>query len=106
MLTNGMIASGLQAGYATLDSLRAVMRSGNITGIDSKPTTTMLGYSSGGQAVGWATELHPTYAPELEIAGAALGGVVPNLTALLNLRKFFSLCVGISGFVTATNIHY
>jgi hypothetical protein len=87
LLTNGTIASGLQAGYATLDSLRAVMRSGNITGIDPKPITTLLGYSSGGQAVGWATELHPTYAPELEIAGAARGGIGPNLTALLNLRK-------------------
>ncbi|KAF2397903.1 LIP-domain-containing protein [Trichodelitschia bisporula] len=83
-------SSGLQAGYATLDSLRAVYQSGNITGIDSKPITTLHGYSSGAQAVGWATELHPTYAPELEIAGAAFGGLVPNLSALLEMPIYQS----------------
>jgi hypothetical protein len=51
-LTN-ITVSGLQAGYATLDSLRAVQQSGNITGINPKPITTLHGYSSGAQAVGW-----------------------------------------------------
>jgi hypothetical protein len=27
--------------------------------------------------------MQPTYAPELKIAGMALGGLIPNLTALL-----------------------
>lgn len=75
-------ASGLQAAYATLDSIRAVKQSGNITGINMNPITTLHGYSSGAQAVGWTTEMHPTYAPELEIAGAAFGGLVPNISAL------------------------
>lgn len=99
-----LIASGLQAGYATLDSIRAVQQSKNITGIDPKAITTLHGYSSGAQAVGWvrptlfsqrsrthmqikATELHPTYAPELEIAGAAFGGLPANISALLEMRK-------------------
>ncbi|KAF2423431.1 LIP-domain-containing protein, partial [Tothia fuscella] len=83
-------SSGLQAGYATLDSLRAVFQSGEITGINAEPITTLHGYSSGAQAIGWATELHPTYAPELKIAGAAFGGVVPNLTALLELPAYLN----------------
>lgn len=34
-----------------------------------------------------ATELHPTYAPELNIAGAAFGGLPPNISALLEMRE-------------------
>lgn len=83
-------AAGPQAGYSSLDSLRAVYASGNLTGINTDPLTTMHGYSSGAQAIGWATELHPTYAPELKIAGAAFGGLVPNLSALIEMREFSS----------------
>jgi hypothetical protein len=32
--------------------------------------------------------LHPTYSPELKIAGAALGGLIPNLSALLELERY------------------
>lgn len=81
-------ASGLQAAYATLDSIRAVKQSGNITGINTNPITTLHGYSSGAQAVGWATEMHPTYAPELEIAGAAFGGLVPNISNLFEQEAY------------------
>jgi len=83
-------ASGLQAGYATLDSFRAVKQSGNFTGIDADPTITMYGYSGGGVSAAWTTELQPSYAPELKIAGAALGGLVPNMTlglALYNKKE-------------------
>jgi hypothetical protein len=64
------------------------MASGNITEISSSPITTLHGYSSGAQTVGWTTEIHPTYAPELQIAGAAFGGLIPNLTALVELQGF------------------
>ncbi|QDS76000.1 hypothetical protein FKW77_004607 [Venturia effusa] len=86
--TQAAFSSGLQAAYATLDSIRAVKQSGNITGIDKNPITTLHGYSSGAQAVGWTTEMHPTYAPELEIAGAAFGGLVPNITALVDEQSY------------------
>lgn len=78
------VGSGLQAAYATLDSIRAVKQSGDITGIEKDPITTLHGYSSGAQAVGWTTEMHPVYAPELKIAGAAFGGLVPNISALFD----------------------
>jgi hypothetical protein len=32
--------------------------------------------------------LHPTYSPELKIAGAAIGGLIPNLSALLELERY------------------
>jgi Secretory lipase len=40
-------------GYSTLDSIRAVWSSGNFTGIDQKPLTTLYGYSGGAVASGW-----------------------------------------------------
>jgi hypothetical protein len=43
----------------------------------------MWGYSGGSLATEWAAELQPTYAPELNFAGAALGGLVPNITSVL-----------------------
>jgi hypothetical protein len=49
------IASGLQAGYATLDSIRAVKLSSNITGINPDPVVTMHGYSNGAQTIGWVS---------------------------------------------------
>lgn len=68
------------AGYATLDGIRAALNSGSFTGIKSKPTITMWGYSGGSLATNFAAELQPSYAPELAIAGAAVGGTVPNIT--------------------------
>ncbi len=38
----------------------------------------MMGYSGGGQATAWASELAASYAPELNIVGAAQGGVAAD----------------------------
>lgn len=43
----------------------------------------MAGYSGGGMAVAWAAAMAPRYAPELEIAGAAMGGVPMNLVKMM-----------------------
>ncbi|KAJ3493172.1 hypothetical protein NLG97_g4902 [Lecanicillium saksenae] len=81
-------SSGIQAGQATLDSVRAALASGNITGISSSARYQMWGYSGGSIASEWAAELQPSYAPELEFAGAAFGGLIPNLTeAALTMNK-------------------
>lgn len=45
----------------------------------------MTGYSGGSLACGWAAELQPSYAPELQFAGAALGGVIANVSSALGL---------------------
>ncbi|RMX98433.1 hypothetical protein D0868_10092, partial [Hortaea werneckii] len=44
----------------------------------------LWGYSGGSIASEWAAELQQQYAPELDFAGAAIGGVVSNVTALID----------------------
>ena len=73
------------AGQAILDGIRAALQSKDITGIDPHSAVCMWGYSGGGITTGWAAELQPTYAPELEIAGAAMGGIEPNLQTSIGL---------------------
>ncbi|KUJ20739.1 secretory lipase-like protein 1 precursor [Mollisia scopiformis] len=75
--------SGIQAGQATLDSVRAALASGNLTTISPEAEYQIWGYSGGSLASEWAAELQPTYAPELNFKGVALGGLVPNVTSIL-----------------------
>lgn len=74
---------GLQSGRATLNSLRATLKSGNLTGVSSDAETLLWGYSGGSLASGWAAAIQKEYAPELSknLLGAALGGFVTNITA-------------------------
>ncbi|EGX93595.1 secretory lipase, putative [Cordyceps militaris CM01] len=71
------------AGHAILDGIRAALHSSRFTGIGRHPKVAMWGYSGGAVASMWAAELQPRYAPELEIAGAAVGGTVPNLITVV-----------------------
>ncbi|KAI8341503.1 secretory lipase-domain-containing protein [Chlamydoabsidia padenii] len=74
---------GALAGKATLDGIRAVLSSGFM---DPLAKVQMWGYSGGSIPVGWATQLLPSYAPELgnNIIGAVLGGVVVSPNATIN----------------------
>lgn len=47
----------------------------------------MWGYSGGSMATGFAAELQPSYAPDIDILGAALGGTVPNISNTLPLTN-------------------
>jgi hypothetical protein len=76
---NSTFIEGFQAGQATLDSVRAVLSSGNITGVEKDAKVNMWGYSGGALASEWAMELQASYAPELKFVGAAIGGVTPNV---------------------------
>lgn len=75
--------AGRQSGQATLNSIRAALKTSNITGVDSDAKVVMWGYSGGTIATGWAASLQPEYAPELkgQLLGAAMGGWVTNITA-------------------------
>ena len=75
-------SAGVGAGFATLDSVRAALRSSQFTGIDSQARLAMWGYSGGSFASNWASELQPSYAPELRFVGTAAGGLTPNLTSV------------------------
>jgi Secretory lipase len=70
-------AAGPEYGYNTLDSLRAALSS-PATGLAGTKKIALLGYSGGAIATEWATELAPSYAPEINsrIVGAAFGGTL------------------------------
>lgn len=87
---NAAYLANALAGHATLDGIRAALNSASTTGISEKPTIAMWGYSGGSVATNWAVELQPQYAPELEIAGAAVGGTVPDITSVVkSVNKSF-----------------
>ncbi|RLV89001.1 Lipase 1 [Spathaspora sp. JA1] len=81
---NSAFTVGRRSGQSVLDSVRAVLKSGTITGIKKNAKVGLWGYSGGSLASGWAAALQPTYAPELKknLIGASLGGFVTNITAV------------------------
>ncbi|BCK58693.1 lipase family protein [Nocardia wallacei] len=68
-------------GQITLDGIRAVRQVPEL-GVGGSRIA-MAGYSGGGMATAWAAALQPRYAPELDIAGAAAGGVPMNLLTMV-----------------------
>lgn len=74
---------GGQSGKAVLNSIRAILNSKDITGINKDAKVAMWGYSGGSLASSFAAALQPSYAPELKsnLIGVALGGFVTNITA-------------------------
>lgn len=73
-------SEGLQSGYATLDSVRAVLELTKLCelGLSEDVPYAMWGYSGGSIATEWAAELQRSYAPDLNFAGAIVGGAVTN----------------------------
>ena len=73
--------AGVMSGHATLDGVRAVLAAG--FGLSNNASYALWGYSGGALASEWAAELQVQYAPEMNFAGAALGGLTPNVTSVL-----------------------
>lgn len=69
---------GQSEGPAVIDSVRAAQRF-DATQLGEKSPIVFQGYSQGGGATMWATEKQPAYAPELNVVGAAAGGVPADL---------------------------
>ncbi|KAF9885687.1 hypothetical protein FE257_012669 [Aspergillus nanangensis] len=78
---NSSVTANPQAAHATLDNIRAVLKSGSFSNLSSEARAVMWGYSGGSMASEYAAEYLSTYAPELNIVGAALGGLEPNVSA-------------------------
>lgn len=72
--------AGRLGGQITLDGIRAVKRLPELAVADSPAV--LAGYSGGGLATAWAAALQPSYAPELRLAGAAIGGAPMNLVSM------------------------
>jgi hypothetical protein len=73
--------AGQESAYGTLDAIRAAehdLRASASTEVG------LVGYSGGSIASEWASELAPTYAPELHIVGVAEGGIPVDLAHNLN----------------------
>ncbi|MEU4897893.1 lipase family protein [Streptomyces sp. NPDC044780] len=73
---------GRSAGHAVLDAARAAQRLPG-AGLSPDAPVGVVGYSQGGQAAGWAAELHASYAPELRLKGTVAGGVPADLPTTL-----------------------
>lgn len=69
---------GRAEGQAMLDAARAAIRLPE-AGLGEDTPVGIMGYSQGGQASGWAAELHGSYAPDLKVKGTATGGIPGDL---------------------------
>ncbi|WP_040776552.1 lipase family protein [Nocardia pneumoniae] len=67
-------------GQIVLDGIRAAKQLPAL-GVQNGPVA-MTGYSGGGMATAWAAALQPSYAPDLRLAGAAIGGAPMNLLTM------------------------
>lgn len=90
-----IVTAGVQSGHATIDAVRAVLSSGFGLADSSDVKYAMWGYSGGALASEWAAELQVQYAPELNFAGAALGGLTPNTTTVMQACEG-QLCAGLT----------
>ncbi|MEV4130049.1 lipase family protein [Nocardia sp. NPDC049707] len=73
-------------GQIVLDGIRAVKRIPELA-VQNSPVT-LAGYSGGGLATAWAAALQPSYASELQLAGAAIGGAPMNLVEMAQALGF------------------
>jgi Secretory lipase len=71
---------GPAEGHAVLDMARAAQQLLSAELPKATPIG-IMGYSQGGGSAGWAAELAPTYATELNVKGVAMGGVPGDLAA-------------------------
>jgi pimeloyl-ACP methyl ester carboxylesterase len=71
---------GPSQGRVALDIVRAAQRLPQ-AGLSSDAPVILMGYSQGGAAAGWASEISSEYAPEINIIASVLGGVPADLEA-------------------------
>ena len=85
--------AGRLAGQATLDAIRAALAFEPL-GLSADTPIGMWGYSGGALATAWAASLHPSYAPELNVVGAASGGTPADVFEIVRASEntiFFGL---------------
>lgn len=75
--------AGVMSGHATLDSVRAILSLKDSILLPNNTLYALWGYSGGALASEWAAELQVQYAPEMNFSGAALGGLTPNVTSVM-----------------------
>lgn len=95
--------AGPEYGRNTLDSVRAATRSA-ATGLNNSSKIGMIGYSGGSVATGWAAQLAPKYAPDVNarLVGAALGGVPVDPAHMLRYANGSALWAPVMPMALAT----
>ncbi|WP_040723535.1 lipase family protein, partial [Nocardia veterana] len=83
---------------AVLDSARAAQQLPN-NGVGPRPPIVIYGYSQGGMASAGAAELQPSYAPELNVRGAYIGGPVVDPEYFLGFNEGQPSLSGATGFM-------
>jgi hypothetical protein len=78
---SGWVA-GHTEGWATLDAVRAIIKQWNLP---SNAAVALYGYSGGAHTTVWASSVAASYAPDLNIVGAAYGGTPVDLRAAVAL---------------------
>ncbi|KAL7807292.1 putative secretory lipase [Trichoderma gracile] len=86
----GSFTASKVTGHTVLDGIRAAKQSNHITGIESSAKIGLWGYSGGAAATQIAIAMQGAYAPELEIAGVAMGG----LSSLAEASDIFGINKG------------
>ena len=74
---------GQIAGHAMLDAARATIN-WKKSELNHNAKVVGVGYSGGAIAAGWAAQLQPSYASDLNAVGFTFGGTPTNLTTLIN----------------------
>ncbi|MBF6453275.1 lipase family protein [Nocardia cyriacigeorgica] len=69
-----------EPGYVAIDGVRAAQHFAEL-GLAAAAPAMFWGYSGGGIATAWAAQVQPDYAPELNVAGMAIGAPVVDLMA-------------------------
>ncbi len=67
-----------EPGYAALDGIRAAEQFAPLGLPGTQTPVGLWGYSGGGLASAWAAQVQPSYAPELNVRGFALGSPAPD----------------------------
>ncbi|KAE8343183.1 hypothetical protein BDV24DRAFT_149807 [Aspergillus arachidicola] len=81
---NASFMANRRGAHAVLDGIRATLLSTRLTNVDRDAAVVMMGYSGGSSATALAAELKSIYAPELNIIGTAVGGLLPSLQSVVN----------------------
>jgi hypothetical protein len=95
-----------QPGYVVLDGLRAAEQFKAIGLPGASTPAAIWGYSGGSLASGWAAQLQPSYAPQLNLRGVAVGGFLAdpeNTVSAINGGPFAGLLASTIPGVFKTN---
>ncbi|KAE8146567.1 secretory lipase-domain-containing protein [Aspergillus avenaceus] len=78
---NAAFTVSLESAYAALDSARAAITANK--GLSSHSRVAFWGYSGGAFPSEFGAELQAAYAPEIRLAGVAIGGLLPDVAKAL-----------------------